>query len=98
MTFENATYLPSPEEWVDESIHAGQGKVHETLLDGIIPDCRVCPKRAVRVEGIGISWSTKPEPAVIESITVLSGDVNTKRRLTTRALDISDGPWETRRS
>lgn len=92
---ENAAHLPSPEERINESIHASQGEIHETLLDSIIPGCRVCPEVTVGVRSISVCWSTKPECAVVESITVLSGDVDTERRLTTRATAISNGPRET---
>jgi len=92
----DVTHLPGPEEWVHESVHAGQGKVLETLLDGIIPGRRVCPEGAVGVQGFGVRWSAKPERAVVESIAKLSGDVDAKRRLATREIGISDGPRGTR--
>ena len=33
----NTAHLPSPEERIDECIHAGQSVVLEALFDGIIP-------------------------------------------------------------
>lgn len=86
------THLPGPEEWVHESVHAGQAKVLETLLNGIIPGRRVCPEGAVGVQGFGVRWSAEPERAVVEPITELSSNVDAKRRLTTRAIGISNGP------
>jgi len=80
MKSENTAHLPGPEEWIHESIHAGQCEVLEALLDGTIPVCIVPPESTVGVllDPI-IPRPTKPEPAVVESVAVLSGDVDTKR-------------------
>ena len=89
--FGNPTYLPGPEEWVYESVHAGQGKVHETLLDGFIPGCRVCPEGTVRVCGSGTQRSAEPESAVVEPVAELPGNIDAKRCLTVRVMGFSEG-------
>ena len=75
-------HLPGPEEWIDESIHAGQGKVLEALLDGRVPVRRVCPVGTVGVRGGGNLRPTEVERAIVEPVAVLSSNVDTKRCLT----------------
>ena len=74
--------LPSPEEGIFESVHAGQRKVEQPVLGTLIPMLPVVPEPAVGVcRGIRLD-TTQVEAAVVEAITVLSGKSDTETRLT----------------
>ena len=78
--------LPSPEEWILESIHAGQRKVEQSILGSLVPILPVVPERAIGVVGGVRLDAGHIEAAVVDTVAVFSGDSDTEGSL----------PWKIR--
>lgn len=81
--------LPSPEERILKSIHASQRKVEQPILGSLIPILPGVPECTIRVCGSIRLNALQVEAAIVNSVTVLSGNCDTEGDLTGKNLSIS---------